>query len=100
MLWDRHTDRYTEGMTTQLAVKIPDDLSSAIDDLVARGVYPTRSQAVRAALEALVQRSRSARIDAAFAAGFSKQPETPGEIAEAMRLGIEAIEDEPWEPWW
>lgn len=88
------------GMTTQIALKLPDALAAALDELVERGVYPNRSQAVRVAVEALVRRSAAERIDAAFAEGFTRHPERPEEIADATRLAVEAIEDEPWEPWW
>lgn len=87
-------------MTTQIALKLPDELGAALDELVERGVYPNRSQAVRVAVEALVRRSAAERIDAAFADGFTRHPERPEEIADATRLAVEAIEDEPWEPWW
>jgi hypothetical protein len=39
------------------------------------------------------------RIDDAFAAGFTRVPEGDAELRDAMRLAIEAIEEEPWEPW-
>lgn len=87
-------------MTMQIAVKLPPELGAALDDLVDRGVYANRSQAVRVAVEALVRRSAVERIDAAFADGFARHPERAEEMADATRLAIEAIEDEPWEPWW
>jgi Arc/MetJ-type ribon-helix-helix transcriptional regulator len=87
-------------MTTQIAVKLPDDLSAALDDMVERGVYASRSEAVRAAVAALVRRAAAERIDRAFAQGFNRHPERPEELADATRLAVEAIEDEPWEPWW
>lgn len=87
-------------MTTQIALKLPDELAKALDDLVERGTYRSRSQAVRVAVEALVRRAAAERVDAAFVEGFSRQPERPEELADATRLAIEAIEDEPWEPWW
>jgi Arc/MetJ-type ribon-helix-helix transcriptional regulator len=87
-------------MTTQIAVKLPDELSSALDALVARGVFGSRSQAVREAVEDLVRRSDAARIDAGFREGFARHPQRPDELADARRLAEEAIRDEPWEPWW
>ncbi|MEX2618833.1 MAG: ribbon-helix-helix domain-containing protein [Egibacteraceae bacterium] len=87
-------------MTRQIALKFPEELAAALDDLVTRGLYRNRSQAVRVAVEALVRRSESERIDAAFVDGFARHPDRPEEIADATRLGIEAIEDEPWERWW
>ncbi len=33
----------------------------------------------------------------AFADGFARQPETGGELADATRLAVKSIEDEPWD---
>lgn len=87
-------------MTTQIAVKLPDALLAAIDDLVGGGAFPSRSQVVRAALEGLLAGERRKQVDAAFAAGFARVPETDAEMREATRLGLEAIAEEPWERWW
>lgn len=87
-------------MSTQIAVKIPDTVLATIDDLVARGRYPSRSAAVRAGLEMVARQARAEAIDRAFTEGFRRVPEAPDELRDAQRLAIEAIEDEPWEPWW
>ncbi|MDP9452294.1 MAG: hypothetical protein M3P97_02645 [Actinomycetota bacterium] len=47
------------------------------------------------ALEALVRGHERQLLDAAFAAGYTRTPETDEELADATRLAIEAIEDEP-----
>ncbi len=87
-------------MTTQIAVKLPDDIVVSIDRLIANGIYPNRSAAIRAGLKMVTEQARTQTIDAAFAQGFKHNPETEEELAEAYRSGIEAIEDEPWERWW
>jgi Arc/MetJ-type ribon-helix-helix transcriptional regulator len=87
-------------MTTQIAVKLPDRLVAELDALVARGAFDNRSEAVRHGIEALVRSSERQRIDAAFAEGFARHPDTADEIAEATRLAIDSINDEPWEKWW
>jgi len=87
-------------MTHQIAVKIPDDVLEAVDRLVADGRFPSRSGAVRAGLDMLVRQADRELIDRAFADGFRRRPEGSDELAEARRLAIEAIEDEPWERWW
>jgi hypothetical protein len=48
--------------------------------------------------EFLVRRPDATR--AVFASGFRRLPDDGAELAEATRLAIEAIEDEPWERWW
>lgn len=84
----------------QIAVNLPERLLTTLDRLVATGNYDSRSQAVRAALEQLVERGRAREIDAGFADGFRAVPERPKELADARRLALEAIADEPWERWW
>ncbi|MBW3606151.1 MAG: ribbon-helix-helix domain-containing protein [Actinobacteria bacterium] len=87
-------------MTTQIAVKVPDAVLETIDGLVAQGRYDNRSAAVRAALDMLTRHVRDDAIDRAFTDGFRRVPESPQELSDAYRLAIDAIEDEPWQPWW
>lgn len=87
-------------MTTQIAVKLPDEVVTKIDALVTQGAFPSRSAAVRRGLEAIVAAHESRAIDRAYEEGFRRQPETDAEIRQAARLAIESIEDEPWEKWW
>jgi Arc/MetJ-type ribon-helix-helix transcriptional regulator len=87
-------------MTIQIAVKLPDEVVDAIDRLVADGRFASRSDAVRRGLDRVVRDAHADRIDQAFADGFRRHPERPEELADAERLAIESIEDEPWERWW
>lgn len=73
---------------------------SAIDRLVAAGRFSSRSEAVRAGLDLVVDRSGAEQIDRSFADGFGRVPETDEELRDAERLASEAIRDEPWEKWW
>jgi Arc/MetJ-type ribon-helix-helix transcriptional regulator len=90
---------YTSCMT-QIAVKLPDALVRELDDLVAQGVFPNRSSAVRRAVEAIVARQRRDVLERAFAEGYHRLPESSSELAEARRLAEQAINDEPWDKWW
>jgi Arc/MetJ-type ribon-helix-helix transcriptional regulator len=85
---------------TQIAVKLPDDLVKAVDDLVASGRFPSRSSAVRRGLEALVSAQHREELDRRYEQGYRAAPESESEISEAIRLGVQAIHDEPWEKWW
>lgn len=87
-------------MTTQIAVKLPDRLVAEIDELVAGGSFASRSEAVRHSIEALVRRAEREHIDRSFVDGFRRYPESDDEMADATRLGLDAINDEPWERWW
>lgn len=87
-------------MPKQIAVKIPDEMLDAVDDLVAAGRFSSRSGAVRAGLSMVVNQAERDVVDRAFAEGFRRHPDTPDELADARRLALDAIEDEPWERWW
>lgn len=87
-------------MTTQIAVKLSDDVVARLDDLVSRGIFANRSAAVRRGLEVILRTHERRRTDEAFRDGFEDRPETDEELREAERLAVEAIHDEPWEKWW
>ncbi|MCU0270488.1 MAG: ribbon-helix-helix domain-containing protein [Acidimicrobiales bacterium] len=87
-------------MTTQIAVKLPDDLVERLDALVDAGRFPSRSSGVRRALETLLLAEERRRIDEGFRRGFADVPDDGVELAEAVRLAVESIEEEPWERWW
>lgn len=85
---------------TQLAVKLPDELVRQVDELVARGVFPSRSSVIRHGLEAIVTAQRQQAVAQAYERSYGQLPESEEELAEATRLAVSAIHDEPWEKWW
>jgi len=85
-------------MTIQIAVTLPDELVRELDRLVDGGAFASRSQAVRSGLEALV--AGRAAVDRRYEEAMTRFPETDEEIAEATRLAVESIDEEPWERWW
>ena len=87
-------------MTIQIAVKLPEEIVAQVDKLVFSGGFASRSQAVRRGLEMVVDAARSHELDRRYREAFAEQPETPTELAEAERLAAEAINEEPWVPWW
>ena len=80
----------------QIVARLDDDLVTAIDDLVNEGVFESRSDAVRRALEFVVDRQRRKRIGEAIVEGYRRIPETDEEIAWADAATIAMIEEEPW----
>jgi len=74
------------AQTTQVVVKPPNEVLSGVDRLVAAGEFANRSQVIRQALGALLERDERRRIDDASAAGFARVPETDAELPDAMRL--------------
>lgn len=88
-------------MSEQIAIRLPDELADALGRLVGpEGPFVTKADAVRTAIEDLVDREERRRIGEAIAEGYRRIPETEEELAEAWRDSIESIEEEPWEKWW
>jgi Arc/MetJ-type ribon-helix-helix transcriptional regulator len=87
-------------MTIQIAVKLPDELVHEIDRLVAGGAFDSRSHAIRSGLVSLVAGRRREEIGREYREAMGRLPETDDEMAEATRLAIASIDEEPWERWW
>jgi len=87
-------------MTTQIAVKLSDRLVGELDRLVEAGAFDSRSHAVRSGLEAMVATHRRQELDRRYRDAVAVVPDTGGELADATRLAVDAIHDEPWERWW
>lgn len=87
-------------MTTQIAVRLPDELVGELDRLVEQGAFDSRSQAVRSGLEAMVGTCRRQELERRYRDAITRMPETEEEMAEATRLAVDVIHDEPWERWW
>ena len=82
-------------MSEQIAVRIPDELAESLADLVAEGRFETRADAVRTALETLVEAERRRRVGALIADGYRAIPQDD-EVAAATRAAIRSIHEEPW----
>jgi Arc/MetJ-type ribon-helix-helix transcriptional regulator len=87
-------------MTTQIAVKLPDELLAAIDRLVENQRFASRSEIVRAGLQRVIADDASHTIDRAFERGFAQHPDSDDDVRRATTMAIESIDDEPWEKWW
>lgn len=83
-------------MTKQIAVRIPDDLATELENLVAEGEYPTTAEAIRAAVRELAERRRRSEVDKAIIEGYRRHPPTPEEGAWVDRASRDHIAEEPW----
>lgn len=83
-------------MSEQIAVRIPDSLAESLDDLLARGRFETKADAIRTALEALVDAERRRRIGELIADGYRRIPQGDDEVSAATRAAIRSIREEPW----
>ena len=81
-------------MSKQIEVRIPNALAKALDDLVSEGLFETKAQAIRAALQTLVDQERRRRMGELIADGYRRIPQD--EVEAARRAAIRSIEQEPW----
>lgn len=80
----------------QVVARLHDDLVAAVDELVSDGVFESRSDAIRRALEFVVDAQRRRQVGDAIVAGYQRFPETSQEVAWGEAATIAMIEDEPW----
>jgi Arc/MetJ-type ribon-helix-helix transcriptional regulator len=83
-------------MSEQIAVRIPDELAESLSDLVAEGRFETKADAVRTALETLVEEERRRRVGESIADGYRRVPQDDDEVKAATRAAIRSIDEEPW----
>lgn len=82
---------------TQTLVQLTDELLAEVDALAARQGR-NRSELIRDALSRYLSDDPDAEIDRRIVAAYTRQPQTPDELALA-ELGARAmIGAEPWEP--
>ncbi|MGF1667280.1 MAG: hypothetical protein ACFCVC_13520 [Acidimicrobiia bacterium] len=82
--------------TEQIAVRLPEDQLALLDDMVERGVYASRAEAVRAGITAIAELDRRAQIDRAIVEGYRRVPPTEAEFDAAVASLRRAIAEEPW----
>lgn len=81
---------------TQMVARLDDELASAVDDLVRRGVVASRSEAIRVGLERLIDGDRRRRIGEQIAAGYVAAPQTDADSGWADVATVRMIAEEPW----
>jgi Arc/MetJ-type ribon-helix-helix transcriptional regulator len=82
--------------TTQVAVRLDDDLLESLDWLVVRCDYENRAEAIRTALRELARRERSREIGEQIADGYRRKPQTPAELDQVELGGFPGLPDEDW----
>jgi len=76
-------------MSEQIAVRIPDALAESLEDLVARGRFDTKAEAIRSALVALIESERRRRVGELIVQGYLRVPQEDdagSDAAAAMTL--------------
>ncbi|MGX6448609.1 ribbon-helix-helix domain-containing protein [Patulibacter sp. S7RM1-6] len=83
-------------MTVQLVTRIPDEVASTVDELVRSGVFASRSEAVRAGLQLVVERERRAAVGRAIADGYRRTPQDADDLPWPDAASAAMIAEEPW----
>jgi Arc/MetJ-type ribon-helix-helix transcriptional regulator len=83
-------------MSNQLAIRFSDEDLEGLTALVAAGIAPTRSKAVRAAVQQFIITERRRALLDAEAASWADFPETADEMERAHSAGIAACAAEDW----
>lgn len=83
-------------MAVQLVTRVPDAVAEAVDGLVEKGVFASRSDAVRAGLEAVVDRERRDAIGRAIVDGYQRIPQDADDLAWSDAATSAMIAEEPW----
>ncbi len=91
---------YSERMTVQIPVRIPERDAELLDEAVARGRFASRSEALREGLALLLREEREREIEEAYRRAYEKYPQEDwiGEVglwALAQIVGAEEAGREP-----
>lgn len=73
-----------------------DELARSLDELVSRDRFATRAEAVRAAIEQLLDTERRHDIGRRIVQGYTDVPQTEAEVVAATEAAVRSIEEEPW----
>ena len=68
-------------MSIQIAIRIPNALADQLEAVVASGRYDTKADAVRAALEALLDAERRADVGRRIVEGYQRVPQDEADVA-------------------
>lgn len=80
----------------QLVTRVGDHLVEQIDELVEQGLVASRSEAVRVALTALIDRHRRRRIGTEIVDAYRQLPQSEAELGWADEATRRMIAEEPW----
>jgi len=79
-----------------ITVRMSQDRVQRVDALVASGVYPTRAEVVRTAVDHLLAREEEQAIDRAIVEGYTRIPQTAEELRWADAAARRSVAEEPW----
>jgi Arc/MetJ-type ribon-helix-helix transcriptional regulator len=83
-------------MSIQIAIRIPTGLAEQLEALVASGRFETKADAVRSALEALLDAERRADVGRRIVEGYQRVPQDDVDVVAAHQAASRSIDEEPW----
>jgi metal-responsive CopG/Arc/MetJ family transcriptional regulator len=86
-------------MSTQLAIRLPDDLLRDLDWVVLRLNYDSRTEAMRDALVKLIDQERRRQIDEQYVEAYTRMPQTEDEMADIPFQSFGLDGDDDWSDW-
>ena len=92
-------DWYVRCMSTQLALRLTEETLDGLDWLVVRCQFTNRTEAMRAAIEALIAAERRKEIDEQYAEAYARRPQTEEELAHIAHQSFADLDDEEWTEW-
>lgn len=84
------------GMSEQVAIRLPDQQLAFIDELVGGGRFPSRAEAIRTAIAAMIDAEHRRALGRRIVEGYERTPQTDQELASAAAAATASIADEPW----
>ena len=87
-------------MSTQLAIRLPDETLADLDWLVVRCQYSSRTEAMRSAIEAAIKAERRRQIDEQYIEAYTRIPQTEDELIDLKwQASPDLLDDEDWSTW-
>ncbi|HNJ97807.1 MAG TPA: hypothetical protein PLV13_06760 [Ilumatobacteraceae bacterium] len=86
-------------MSTQLAIRLTEETLDGLDWVVVRCQYSSRTEAMRAAIDALIAAERRKQIDEQYVEAYTRMPQTDDELADLKWQSHADLDDEDWEEW-
>ena len=83
-------------MSTQLAIRLPDELLRDLDWVVLRLDYDSRAEAMREALKRLIDQERRRQIDEQYLEAYTRMPQTEEEMADIPFQSWDLDGDDDW----
>jgi Arc/MetJ-type ribon-helix-helix transcriptional regulator len=81
---------------TQIAVRIGTDVLRELDQLVEDEHFGSRAEAVRHALDVVLDARRRAAVGAQIVEGYTRHPQTDADEAQAVANLKTLVAQEPW----